>query len=191
MFGSTGGTTPMPTRFRFEKFTVHDRELLVVAVELVLQSEAAHRAEIAFDVHAEHLLELFAQVARDQVQRLLEHRAAFDRVDRLAGFEAALELLDQRALAGADRSHQVEHLAALFALQRCGVEIADDLRDGLLDAEELVGEKIVKLYGFIFIKPLGVRVVLLMNVANPGFHQNVVHAGVGELGDAGIFFHFF
>ena len=145
MFGSTGGTTPMPMRLRFEKSTRHDRELFVAAAELVLQAEAAHRAEVALDVDAEHLLELLAQVARDEVQRLLEHRAAFDRVDRLALLEAALQLLDQRALAGADRAHQVEHLTALLALQRGGVEVADDLRDRLLDAEELVGEEVVDL----------------------------------------------
>ena len=109
------------------KFRAVDRKLLVLAAVLVLQSVAADRAEIAFDVHAEHLLELLAQVAWNQMERLLEHRAAFDGVEGLAFFEAALQLFDQRALARAHRSHQVENLAALFALERRGVEVADDL----------------------------------------------------------------
>ena len=109
---------------------------------------------------AEHLLELLAQMARDQVQRLLEHRAAFDRVDRLRLSRGRAAALDQRALAGADRPHQVEHLAALLALQRGGVEVADDLRDRLLDAEELVGEEIVDLYGFVLVEPLHARIMI-------------------------------
>ena len=34
------------------------------------------------------------------------------------------------------------------------------------------------------------RVVLLMNIANPRVHKNVVHARVGEFGDGRIFFDF-
>jgi hypothetical protein len=44
-----------------------DRELLVPGTELLLQPEAAHRAEVALDVDAEHLLELLPQVARQEV----------------------------------------------------------------------------------------------------------------------------
>ena len=94
------------------------------------------------------------------MQRLLEHRAAFDGVDRIAGFETAMQLFDQRAFAGADRAHQIEHLPAFFALERRGVKVADDLRDGLFDAEEFVGEEIVDLYGFVFIEPLDMRIAL-------------------------------
>ena len=113
---------------------------------------------------AEHLLELLAQVARDEVQRLLEHRAAVDRVERVDSLEAALQLLDQRALAGADRPHQVEDLAALLALQRGGVEVADDLRDRLLDAEELVAEEVVDLERLVLVEPLHARVVGVVDV---------------------------
>ena len=131
----------MPTRARLENSTVHDRELLVLAVVLVHQPVAADRAEIALDVNAEHLLKLFAQMARDQMQRLLEHRATFDGVKRLAFLEAAVKLFDQGAFAGADRSHQVEDLAAFLAFERGGMEVAHDLRNGFLDAEELVAKK--------------------------------------------------
>src|SRR5262249_12147682 len=106
-----------------------DRELLIARPVLLLEAEAAYRAEVALDVHAEHLLELLAEVPREQMERLLEHRATFDRVDRLERLEPALELLGEGALAGADGAHQVEHLAALFTLQRRGVEVADDLAD--------------------------------------------------------------
>src|SRR4029077_12530801 len=94
-------------------------------------------------VHAEHLLELFPQVARKEMERLLVHGAAVDRVDGLGLLEAALELLDERTLARAHRPHQVEDLAALLSLQRRGVEVADDLADRLLDAEEFVAEEVV------------------------------------------------
>ena len=181
LFGSTGGTTPMPTRLRFEKYARDDRDLLVAAAELLLQAEAAHRAEVALDVHAEHLLELLPQVAREEVQRLLEHRAALDRVERIDSLEAALQLLDERALAGADRAHQVEHLAALLALQRRGVEVADDLRDRLLDAEELVAEEVVDLERLVLVEPLHARVVGVEDVVRAVAHDHVVDAGVREL----------
>src|SRR5438132_3378235 len=115
-----------------------DRHLLVPAAVLLLQAEAAHRAEVALDVHAEHLLELLPQMARNEVEGLLGHRAVLDRVEGLGGLEAPLETLDQRALPRADRAHQVEDLAALLALERRGVEVAHDLRHRLLDPEELV-----------------------------------------------------
>src|SRR5262249_50861067 len=117
-------------------------DFFVAEPEFLLEAEAAHRAEVAFDVDAEHLLEFLAQVARNEVQRLLGHRAAFDRVDGHEALEAALEFLDQRALPGADRPHEIEHLAALLALERRGVEVADDLVDRTLDPEELVGEEL-------------------------------------------------
>jgi hypothetical protein len=68
-----------------------------------------------------------------------------------------MQLLGQRAFTRADGTHQVKHLAALFAFQRCGVEIADNLRNGFFDAEEFFSEKIVKFYRFVFIKPLDMR----------------------------------
>jgi hypothetical protein len=44
-------------------------------------------------------------------------------------------------LAGADGIHQVKNLAALFAVKRSGMEIADQLRDGEFDAEEFIGKE--------------------------------------------------
>ena len=77
-----------------------------------------------------------------------------------------MEFFDQRAFARADRTHQIEHLAALFALERGGVKVSDDLRNGFFDAEEFVGEKIIELYGFVFVESFDVRIVLFMNVAH-------------------------
>src|SRR5262249_61666375 len=118
------------------------RDLLVPPAVLLLQPEAAHGTEIALDVHAEHLLELLPEVARDQMERLLGHRAVLDRVERLRRLEPTLEPLDERALPRADRAHQVEDLPALLALQRRGVEVAGGLRDGLLDPGALVTEEL-------------------------------------------------
>ena len=79
----------------FGEFGRANRELLVLAVVLVNQLVAADRTEIALDVNAEHFFKLFAQVARNQMQRLLEHRATFDGVKRLAFLEAAVKLFHQ------------------------------------------------------------------------------------------------
>ena len=132
-------------------------------------------------MHAEHLLELAPQMARDQVQRLFVHRAAFDGVERVALLEPALQLLHQRALARAHRAHQVEHLAALLALQRRRVEVAHDLRHHLLDAEELVGEEVVDLDRLVFEEPLDAGVVGLVDVAHANTLDHVVQAGVRQL----------
>src|SRR5208283_3842854 len=114
---------------------------------------AADRTEIAFDMHPEHLLELAPQMARDQMERLLVHRASIDRVHRMRFLEPALQPLDQRALARADRTHQVEHLPALLALERRRMEVAYDLRDRPLDSEELIGEEVVDLERFVLVQP--------------------------------------
>src|SRR4029453_3033978 len=84
-----------------------DRDLLVAPAELLLQAEAAHRAEVALDVHAEHLLELLAEVARDEGQRFPRHRAALEGVELLGLLEAALQALDEGALPRPDRPHEV------------------------------------------------------------------------------------
>src|SRR6266566_3098256 len=164
-----------------------DRHLLVPAAVLLLQAEAAHRAEVALDVHAEHLLELLPQMARNEVEGLLGHGAVLDRVEGLGGLEAPLEALDQRALPRADRAHQVEDLAALLALERGRVEVAHDLRHRLLDPEELVAEEVVDLERLVLVEPLDARVVGLLDVQGPAPHDVVEDAGVRELGKAGIF----
>ena len=131
---------------------------------------------------AEHLLELAPQMARDEMQRLLVHRAAFDRIDRRRLLEAALDALDQRALTGADRTHQVEHLAALLALERGGMEKADYLRDRFFNSEELIGEEVEDLHRLVLVQPLGARVVGVLHVAHADRHDHVVDARVGKLG---------
>src|SRR5262245_11417925 len=162
-----------------------DRELLVARAELLLQAEAAHRAEVALEVDAEHLLEFLAQVAGEKMERLLEHRTAVDGVDGVGLFQAALELLDQRALAGADRPHQVEHLAALLALQGRGVEVANDLADRLLDPEELVAEEVVDLERLVFVKALHARIFGIQDVLGAVPHDHVVEPTMRQLREAG------
>src|SRR5260370_1480042 len=97
--------------------------------------------------------------ARDEMQRLLGHRASFDRVDESDLLESALDPFDQRTLARAYRAHQIENLAALFALERRRMEVADDLRDGALDPEELLREEIEHLQRLILEESLRARLV--------------------------------
>ena len=168
----------MPRRGSLGELHGADRHVLVLAAEFVHQPQAADRAEVALDLDAEHVLERLAQMARDQVQRLLEHRAALDDVNGLAVLEAALEPLDQRAFARADRPHQVEDLTAFFAFQRRRVEIAHDLRDRFFNAEEFVGKEIVDFDGFVFVQPLDVGIAAFVDVSDAGFHHSVVKPGV-------------
>src|SRR5260370_37776328 len=97
--------------------------------------------------------------ARDEMQRLLGHRASFDRVDESDLLESALDSLDQRTLARAYRAHQVENLPALFALERRRMEVADDLRDGALDPEEFLRAEIEHLERLVHCQPAAGRIV--------------------------------
>ncbi len=159
-----------------------DRKFLVAVVELGSQPVAADRAQVAFDMRPEHLFEFAAQMTRNQMQRLLVHRASFDRVDHPDLLESALDPLDQRALAGADRTHQVEDLAALFALERSGMEVTDNLRDGALDAEEFFGEKIKDLERLILVEPFGARIVGIMQWMQAQRNDQIVNARMSEFG---------
>ena len=169
----------MPMRARLENSTVQIGDFFILAGEFFLQPETAHRAEIAFDVNSQHLFKFFSQVARYQVQRLFEHRAAFDGVDRLAFFQSPVQLFDQRAFSGTDGAHEIEHLAAFLALERRGVKVAHDLGDGFFDAEELVSEEVVDFDGFVFVEPLDVGIGAFLNVADTGFHDDCRRAGRG------------
>src|SRR5262249_15156534 len=105
------------------------------------------------------------------------------RVERLRLLEPTLQLLDEGALARPHRSHEVEDLSALLALQGGGVEVADDLRDRLLDAEELVAEEVVDLERLVLVQALRAGIVDVLNVLAPAAHDDVVDAGVRELRD--------
>ena len=122
-------------------------------------------------------------MARDQVQRLLVNRAALDHVQELEVLEPALEPLDQRALAGADRPHQVEDLAGLFAAHRSRMEIAHDLLERAFHAEELVGEEVVDLDRLVAEHALGARVGLEVELADARAAHHVVHAAMREIGE--------
>src|SRR5581483_10622846 len=163
-----------------------DRDFLVALSELLLEPVATDRAEAALDVHAEHLFKLAPQLARDEMQRLFVHRAALDRVHRARLLQPALDALDERAFARADRAHQIEYLAALLALERGGMEIAHELRDGALDTEKLVGEEVIDLYRLVLVKALGARIVGVLDVAGAHRDDQVIDASVGELGDGGV-----
>src|SRR5439155_19505057 len=142
--------------------------------------------EVALRAGAGPPLELLPEMAGNGVQRLLGRRAAFDSVGRLRLLEAPLQLLDERALARADRAHQIEDLPALLALQRGRMEVAHDLRDRLLDLEELVAEEIVDLERLVLVEPLHARVVGLVDVLRADAHARVVKPRMGELRNAGV-----
>ena len=166
-----------------------DRHLLVAPAELLHQAIAADRAQVALDLGAQHLLERRPQMAGDQMERLLVDRAVVDHVDRRQVFEAALEALDQRALAGAHRAHQVEHLAALLAAHRGGVEVAHDLVERALHAEELVLEEVVGLDRLVAEQPLHPRVALRVDLGETGRVDHVVKAAMRQVRQRRILLH--
>src|SRR5579871_5645124 len=125
-------------------------------------------------------------MARDQMERLFVHRATLDRIDRGRLFEAALNPLDQRTLTGSDRAHQVEHLPALLALERSGMEIAHDLGNRAFDAEKFVSEKIIDLDRLVFIKTLGPRIIAIDDVPHPRAHDHVIDPCMRHFGQRRI-----
>jgi hypothetical protein len=102
-----------------------------------------------------------------------------------------MQFLNQGALPGAHGPHQIKNLPALFSFERSSVKIANDLRNRLLDAKELVRKEIVNLNGFVLVEPLDMRIAIVVNVSDTGFHDNVVEACVGELGKGRICLDFF
>src|SRR5262249_674473 len=87
---------------------------------------------------------------------------------------------------GADRPHQVENLATLLALQGSGMEVADDLRDGLLDSEELLAEEVKYFERLILVDSLGADIGCFLDVLAAGARDHVVDASVSELGNRRI-----
>ena len=112
-------------------------------------SDAAARAEIALDVQAvlRHRPPC-GELVREEVQRLLVHRAAGDGVDGASSsagvlFEAALEHRDDRRLAAADRAHQQQDALAHLEPPGRRREVVDQMLQRALDAEQLVREEVV------------------------------------------------
>src|ERR687898_742989 len=124
------------------------------------------------------------------MKRLFEHRAALDSVKGRAFFQASMKLFDQRALSRTHGAHKVEDLAAFFALQRSRVKITNNLRNGLFDAEKLVGEEVVNFYRFVFVNAFGVWIVVYVDISHPGFNEYVIETGMSQLSGARIIFHF-
>src|SRR3546814_5782283 len=160
--------------------------VLVPAAMFLLDAEAADRAEVSLDRSVEHLLELPPQRPRDQVQGLVLFRSTFDGVDRVGILEAAPQLLDQRALARADRTQQVKHLAALLALQRGGVKVTHDLGDLRFDSVEVVLEEIVGLDRLVAENPLDAAVFALGQVLYALLNDHIVESGVRQLSEARV-----
>ena len=82
LLGSDGENVPIPHAALLREDDPLDRHVLVPAPVPLRQRRPADRAQVALDVQPVLPLHLRPQLLRDQVQRLLVHRAALDRVDR-------------------------------------------------------------------------------------------------------------
>src|SRR5580704_8545120 len=69
------------------------------------------------------------------------------------------------------------------------MKVADDLRDGALDAEEFVGEEIKYLERFILEQALRARIVSVGERMKPGRDDQIVDARMCELGHDRVGFH--
>jgi len=124
-----------------------DRHLHEVAVVFVREPAHAMRAELAADVDAVGLADLAAQRVRHQVQRRFVHRAAVDRIKRpgvgvAVLLQAPLEEDHERGLAAGGRPQQQKEPSANLGTRRGGLEIIDQTLDRVVDAVELVLEKL-------------------------------------------------
>src|SRR6185295_3972209 len=147
--------------FLFRKGDAMNFHVFVTAAVSFLQGVATLRTKVALDINSVMLLDLAAQLVRDQMQRFLVHRTVFDRVNcaRLVRgpiFEPALEHVDDGRLAPADRSHQQQNAFPHFETLCSRFEILDDSGDWFFDAEKLRGEEVVgkNLVLRTFIQPL-------------------------------------
>jgi hypothetical protein len=105
------------------------------------------RAELAGDLDAVGGAELAAHGVRHEMQRRLVHRAAVDAVQRArlgmaVGLEAALEQDHHARLAARGRAEQQEQAPANLGAGARRLEIILHALQGLVDAEELVGEEL-------------------------------------------------
>src|ERR1041384_1615058 len=109
-------------------------------------------------------LDFRSQLMRDEMKRLLVHRAIFDGVDG-AGvipgpiLQPALEHVDDCRLTTTDRSHQQKNALAYFETLCGRLEVLDNSGDGLFNAKQLVGKEIVGEYFVLsaFVQPLNAR----------------------------------
>src|SRR3954467_1942847 len=123
------------------------RHLHEVAVELQLQAGGAERAELARDLDAVGLAELWPQRVRDEVQRRLVHRAAVYAEERASvglavRLHAALEENHHARLTARGRPEQQQEPSANFRSGARRLEVVDDARDRVIDAVELVFEQL-------------------------------------------------
>jgi hypothetical protein len=70
------------------------------------------------------------------------------------------------------------------------VKIADNLRNGLFNAEELVGEEVINFYRFVFVNAFGVWIVVYVDISDAGFYEYVIETRMSQPGDARILFDF-
>src|SRR5688572_16565085 len=105
-----------------------DADVFVAAAVGMFQSIATLRAQVTLDVDAVVLLDFGSQLMWNQMERLLVHRAVFNRVDR-PGIDAcpllksALQHRHNRRLAAPDRAHQEKDTLAHFKTLRGTLEI--------------------------------------------------------------------
>src|ERR1044072_4619754 len=93
-------------------------------------------------------LDFRSQLMRDEMKRLLVHRAIFDGVDGdglITGtiLEPALVPVYDCRLSSSHRSHEQKNALAHFEALCGRLEVFDNSGDGLFNAKQLVGKEIV------------------------------------------------
>src|SRR5262245_32897608 len=62
------------------------------------------------------------------------------------------------------------------------MKVADDLRNGALDAEELIGKELVDFYWLVLVEPLGARIVSVLDALGAERDDHVVDPRMRKLG---------
>ena len=118
-----------------------------------------------------------------QEKRLIKHWAAFNGIEWFACFQAAIKFFNKRAFSGANRAHEIEHLARLLASQKSRIQIANYLRKRFFNAEKVVREEIVHIDRLIFIKTLCLVIFGFLNIFRAGADNLVIGSGIFNASD--------
>ena len=139
----------MPTREASDRKMRSTGNAHEVALELALDEVARPGRQLARDVDAVASRGTRPQARGNQIERDLAQRRALDRIQRpLIGaavfLEPALEQDRQRRLAARGRPEQQQQPPADVGAGGGGLEVVDDARQRLVDAEQLALEQLAR-----------------------------------------------
>ncbi|MNI19311.1 hypothetical protein D3C73_727450 [compost metagenome] len=115
----------------------------------IFEPHLAGGAQVALDAYSQLPLNLRAQLQRNQMQRVLMHRAAFYSIHRSfirprILLQPPLQQGNQRRLAPADRSHQQQYPFAHIQTPGGGMEILlHQLFYGTVESKNLLLKKLI------------------------------------------------